>query len=152
MSEEQQDSRAQRSDAPVPPPGVVQAGQPLQQGSQQAEQPLQQATPQTEQPLSQTAPQARSQNSQGSGGSLLGSGNRWLWFAGGVLFVLFGLLLAWILNLRKEPAERNEAIKWAAYGMLVGMAINVVTLYATGGVDLIMSQGASSSSSTGSIF
>ena len=71
--------------------------------------------------------------------SLLGPNYRWLWFAGGVLFVFIGVAIAFAFNFRKPQNVRNDAIKWAFIGMVIGMVINTITLVMAGGMDTIMS-------------
>lgn len=70
---------------------------------------------------------------------LFGPNGRWLWFAGGVLLGLIGVVLALLFNMGKPAANRNDAVKFAAWGMLAGFVLEVVTLYMMGGAGLLYS-------------
>lgn len=108
-----------------------------------------------EQPNSQQASNERSSDVNApENRSLFGRNGRWLWFGGGVFLVLIGVVLAWLFNMRKPAELRNDAVMYAVYGMIIGVIINMFTLYSMGGMDLLMGTGAGAgaSSSGGSIF
>lgn len=84
--------------------------------------------------------------------SIFGPNGRWLWFAGGVLFVIFGVLIAALFNINKPAVQRNDAIRFAAYGMLIGICINIITAFMTGGLAFLLGDGLSASTPQGSIF
>ena len=79
-----------------------------------------------------------------------------IWFVGGMLLGLIGMLILYLINFRKPKAIRNQIIKYAAIGMLVGFVINLIVLSMGGfatGTDLTwpMTGGSlGSSSGTGS--
>ncbi len=85
---------------------------------------------------------------------LFGPNGRWLWFAGGVLFAIFGVLIALLFNMGRSASVRNEAVKYAAWGLLVGVIIELLLMYALGGVDAFYSLLGypTGSSSSGSVF
>ena len=83
--------------------------------------------------------------------SLFGPNGRWLWFAGGVLFVLIGVALAALFNLGKPEEQRNDAIRYALYGMVIGIIINTITFFTLGGSAILFGTGTATSPSHQSI-
>lgn len=55
-----------------------------------------------------------------------------LWFAGGVLLGLIGMLIFYFVNIRKPRYLRMQILKYAAIGMVVGFIINFIVLNMTG--------------------
>ena len=99
----------------------------------------------------QQQPQSPQPHQPGERESFFGPNARWLWFAGGVVFIAFGVLFAYVLNLRKSKEDREDAMKWALLGMAIGFAMNIFFLMSAGGIDTLFGTGATSPS-TGGIF
>ena len=83
------------------------------------------------------------------------SGRNWLWFAAGMLFAIFAVIAAVLLTMNKEPEQRNEAVRYAAWGMIAGLVVELVVVYAISGTDGVLNLfglSGQSSSSSASLF
>ncbi|MBQ9020502.1 MAG: hypothetical protein IJ113_00605 [Eggerthellaceae bacterium] len=157
MSEEQNNQPFSDPNKPAPPVGW-QPSVP-QEAQQQVQQQVQQQAQMLPQSEDNRRPEAsQQQDKQAEHGkkesfSIFGKNGRWLWFAGGVFFVLFGVLITLLFNLGKEPEVRNDALKWALIGMAIGLVLNIITVTMLGGMDAFMGQYAGTTqNSSGSLF
>lgn len=147
---------------PTPPAGVPESAVQDQGGTSQPGEP---APAQPDQPTysRQDAPNRQlneghptRQNPEGARPSVFGPNGRYLWFAGGVLFALIGVIAAVLFNLNSPPSVRSDAIKYAAWGMIAGLLIELFLVTFMGGPDGFLSlfgmQGQTASPSGGSVF
>ena len=130
---------------PAPPAGVPQgttqetgsADQPAEPTPAQPEQP---ARPPSDVPSRQAGDMRfAKQVPDGARPSLFGPNGRYLWFAGGVLFALIGVLFAVLFNWNRPASVRYDAIKYAVWGTIAGIAIEVVLVTFMGGPEGFLS-------------
>lgn len=105
----------------------------------------------SEQPRSEQHSSGQPSGSEQPAFNLFGENGRWLWFAGGVVLALIGVIFAALFNMNRPTEIRNEAVKYAVWGMLLGAVLELIMFSSLFGLDAILGTGAASSSS-GSIF
>lgn len=66
-----------------------------------------------------------------------GPNARWYWFIGGFLFAIIGVLIAVLFNMNKPTDQRREALRYAAWGMLIGVIAEIILYYVLGGSTLM---------------